>query len=220
MKLPRTRIALALALTFAPAGVALANSPSYVGAKKCRACHLKQFQTWEQTRMAKSFELLKAGAHADAKKKMKVDPQKDYTHDEKCLPCHTTGYGKPGGFVSLEKTPELVGVQCESCHGPGGEYLKEGFMTSEEQGVQARRARQGRSGRPQRGDVHQPLPQPQESLRHEGLRLQLRGAQEEGDARAHPAEVPALGTRRWKLMKTDHCNSQEHLANLCVSKTS
>jgi hypothetical protein len=129
MKFPWTRIALALALTFAPAGVALPNSPSYVGAKKCRACHLKQFQTWEQTRMAKSFELLKAGAHADAKKKMNVDPQKDYTHDEKCLPCHTTGYGKPGGFVSLEKTPELVGVQCESCHGPGSEYLKEGFMT-------------------------------------------------------------------------------------------
>lgn len=129
MKSPWTRIAMALALLFASAGLALSDSPSFVGAKKCRACHLKQFQTWEQTRMAKSFELLKAGAHADAKTKMKVDPQKDYTHDEKCLPCHTTGYGKPGGFVSVEKTPELVGVQCESCHGAGGEYLKEGFMT-------------------------------------------------------------------------------------------
>ena len=129
MKSPWNRIAMALALVFASAAVALSESPSFVGAKKCRACHLKQFQTWEQTRMAQAFELLKAGAHADAKTKMKVDPQKDYTHDEKCLPCHTTGYGKPGGFVSVEKTPELVGVQCESCHGPGGEYLKEGFMT-------------------------------------------------------------------------------------------
>ncbi len=122
-------VALTFGLFVALVARSAADSPSYVGAKKCRACHLKQFQTWEQTRMAKSFELLKAGAHADAKKKMKVDPQKDYTHDEKCLPCHTTGFGKPGGFVSLEKTPEMVGVQCESCHGPGGEYLKEGFMT-------------------------------------------------------------------------------------------
>jgi hypothetical protein len=129
MKSVWTRIAMTVALLFASAGVAFSDSHPFVGAKKCRACHLKQFQTWEQTRMAKSFELLKAGAHADAKTKMKVDPQKDYTHDEKCLPCHTTGYGKPGGFVSVEKTPDLVGVQCESCHGAGGDYLKEGFMT-------------------------------------------------------------------------------------------
>jgi len=129
MKSPWNRIAMALALVFASAAVALSESPSFVGAKKCRACHLKQFQSWEQTRMAQSFELLKPGAHAEAKAKMKVDPQKDYTHDEKCLPCHTTGYGKPGGFVSVEKTPDLVGVQCESCHGAGGEFLKEGFMT-------------------------------------------------------------------------------------------
>jgi hypothetical protein len=120
---------MALVLILAPAGAAAPASPSYVGAKKCRACHLKQFKSWEQTKMAKSFDLLKAGVNADAKKKMNVDPRKDYTHDEKCLPCHTTGYGKPGGFVSFEKTPDLAGVQCESCHGPGSAYLKEGFMT-------------------------------------------------------------------------------------------
>ncbi len=129
MRTSRLAILPACALLFLLAAFASADPAAYVGAKRCRACHLKQFQTWETTKMAKSFELLKAGAHADAKKKMNVDPQKDYTHDEKCLPCHTTGYGKPGGFVSLEKTPEMAGVQCESCHGPGGEYLKEGFMT-------------------------------------------------------------------------------------------
>ncbi len=110
-------------------GYASGGAPTYVGAKKCRACHLKQFQTWEQTKMAKSFELLRPGAAAEAKKKAKLDPAKDYTHDKDCVGCHTTGYGKPGGFVSVEQTPELVGVQCESCHGPGSEYLKEGAMT-------------------------------------------------------------------------------------------
>jgi hypothetical protein len=122
-------VTLAAGLAFVVAGAPAAESASYVGAKKCKGCHLKQYQTWQQTKMAKSFELLKAGVHADAKKKASLDPQKDYTHDKKCLPCHTTGFGKPGGFVSLEKTPDLVGVQCESCHGAGGEYLKQGFMT-------------------------------------------------------------------------------------------
>lgn len=106
-----------------------AEAPRYVGAKKCKACHLKQFQTWEQTKMAKSFEQLRAGVASAAKKKANLDPEKDYTHDEKCVGCHTTGYGDPGGFVSLEKTPDLLGVQCEACHGPGSEYLKEGAMT-------------------------------------------------------------------------------------------
>jgi Cytochrome c554 and c-prime len=129
MRTLRLSIVLAGFLAFLSGALAAAETPVYVGAKKCRGCHLKQFQTWETTKMAKSFELLRTGVAAGAKTKAGLDPKKDYTHDEKCLGCHTTGYGKPGGFVSAEKTPELVGVQCESCHGPGSEYLKEGAMT-------------------------------------------------------------------------------------------
>jgi outer membrane murein-binding lipoprotein Lpp len=94
----------------------------YVGAKKCKACHIKQYKSWEKTSMAGSFDNLKAGAKADEKKKAGIDPEKDYTADPKCLKCHTTGYGKPGGFKSIEETPKLAGVQCESCHGPGSVY--------------------------------------------------------------------------------------------------
>ena len=129
MRTFRPWIVLVAGLAFLNGASAGAEAPVYVGAKKCRGCHLKQFQTWETTKMARSFELLRAGVAADAKKKAGLDPPKDYTHDEKCLGCHTTGYGKPGGFISFEKTPDLVGVQCESCHGPGSEYLKEGGMT-------------------------------------------------------------------------------------------
>jgi len=50
-------VILAGVLALLPAASAGAETPTYVGAKKCRACHLKQFQTWEQTKMAKSFEL-------------------------------------------------------------------------------------------------------------------------------------------------------------------
>lgn len=101
-----------------------ADVPGYVGAKKCKTCHLKQYNTWATTKMATAFELLKPGVRPDAKKKAKQDPNKDYTHDANCLSCHTTGYGKPGGFRSIEETPELAGVQCEVCHGPHSNVLK------------------------------------------------------------------------------------------------
>ena len=104
-------------------------SAQYVGASRCRTCHLPQAKSWEQTKMAKAFELHKPGVAAEAKRTHKLDPDKDYTHDTVCLPCHVTGYGKPGGFESLEKTPGLVGVQCEACHGPGAGYLKPDLMS-------------------------------------------------------------------------------------------
>jgi len=115
-------------LTLAPASFAAADF-DYVGAKKCRPCHLKEFNSWSKTRMAKAFSLLEPGAATDAKAKAKLDPKKDYTTDAKCLPCHTTGYGKPGGFVSISKTPEMAGIGCEACHGPGGTYTKKEHMS-------------------------------------------------------------------------------------------
>ena len=94
----------------------------YIGAKKCKACHMKQYKSWAKTNMAKSFDNLKPGVKAEEKKKVGLEADKDYTHDADCLKCHTTGYGKAGGFVSIEETPKLAGVQCEGCHGPGSEY--------------------------------------------------------------------------------------------------
>jgi hypothetical protein len=99
-----------------------ADSAEYVGAKKCKACHVKQYKAWMKTAMANAFEDLKSGVKAEEKKKAGLDPAKDYTTDPKCLRCHTTGYGKPGGFKSMEETPKLINVQCEGCHGPGSEF--------------------------------------------------------------------------------------------------
>jgi len=117
-------VIFSLMLCFAFSSLAVAATAKYIGAKKCKACHMKQYKAWKKTTMATSFENLKAGVKAEEKKKAGIDPSKDYTKDEGCLKCHTTGYGEPTGFKSFEETPELINVQCESCHGAGGDFRK------------------------------------------------------------------------------------------------
>lgn len=96
----------------------------FVGPLKCKECHPQQYASWKKTRMANSFEALRPGEKAREKRLAGLDPDKDYTQDPSCLPCHTTGYGLVDGFVSIEDTPQMAGVTCESCHGHGGSYAK------------------------------------------------------------------------------------------------
>jgi mono/diheme cytochrome c family protein len=105
---------------------------SYVGIKKCKSCHLETHKSWAKTRMGMAFETLKPGEAGEAKEQSGLDPAHDYTTDAKCLECHTTGYGKSGGYAippegdkrAARKAKNLMGVGCESCHGPGSGYVK------------------------------------------------------------------------------------------------
>lgn len=105
---------------------------AYVGNKKCKKCHIKQYKSWEKTRMAKAFEILRPGNNKEQKEKFHLDVGKDYTKDEKCIKCHTVGYSKLGGYAmpdlddkkAVRKAKKFEGVGCECCHGPGGEYIK------------------------------------------------------------------------------------------------
>ena len=102
---------------------------AYVGVKNCKKCHLKEWKSWATTQMAQAYESLKPGVAVEAKVSAGLDPEADYTGDENCIGCHVTGYGKPGGFVDFETTPELAGVGCETCHGPGGTYTQDQYMS-------------------------------------------------------------------------------------------
>jgi nitrate/TMAO reductase-like tetraheme cytochrome c subunit len=79
---------------------------TYTGAKACASCHFEQFMAWSKSKHAKSFELVTA----------------EYQTNEKCLSCHTTGYGEPSGFKDLASSKALAGTTCESCHGPGSKH--------------------------------------------------------------------------------------------------
>lgn len=129
--LPRILIA-SVPIMMILAGAAVPNAVeehAYVGSKKCKMCHLKEHKSWAATKMANAYEQLKPGERADKKKAAGLDPGKDYTEDATCLRCHTTGYGKPGGFVDMATTPDLAGVGCEMCHGPGGTYTRSEHMS-------------------------------------------------------------------------------------------
>ena len=88
--------------------------PLYVGSKACEPCHQEEYASFIQyAKKSKSFqsiERLKQGLSQEDLKK--------------CYSCHTTGYGKPGGFTSIEETPELKNAGCEVCHGPGELHVK------------------------------------------------------------------------------------------------
>ncbi len=122
-------IALVALLAGLPASVAEEAEHAFVGTKKCKKCHLKEYKSWAETKMAQTFEVLKPEIRTEAKIAAGLDPAKDYTADATCLPCHTTGYGKEGGFVDIATTPELAGVSCEMCHGAGATYIQDELMS-------------------------------------------------------------------------------------------
>jgi hypothetical protein len=88
------------------------ESKSYVGAETCKGCHEKEHANFTaHSKMSNSFRGI-----ARMKKGLTADEMK------KCYECHTTGYGKPGGFRSEAETPEFKNLGCETCHGPGSSH--------------------------------------------------------------------------------------------------
>ncbi len=88
--------------------------PTYVGSKACQPCHPNEYKSFmayaKKSRSFRSIERMKKGLTKE--------------EIEQCYSCHTTGYGRPGGFVSPEETPHLKNAGCEVCHGPGSLHVK------------------------------------------------------------------------------------------------
>jgi peroxiredoxin/nitrate/TMAO reductase-like tetraheme cytochrome c subunit len=91
----------------------LPTNAQHVGSEPCRDCHESEYETWAAGPHAAAVATLsKAGKNSNAD----------------CLACHTTGFGRPGGFPRdgvVESHNDLARVGCESCHGPGGEHVKQ-----------------------------------------------------------------------------------------------
>ena len=83
----------------------------FVGEERCQQCHAPQHEIWFGSQHALAYEDLEAV---------------DKAFDPACIRCHTVGFELPGGFVDMNITGHLLGVQCESCHGAGRAHAESG----------------------------------------------------------------------------------------------
>jgi hypothetical protein len=94
------------------------DEDEFVGDEACRNCHNQKktpiYDHWKQTGHAHALETLE---------KKSVPPGQDFNPE--CVGCHVVGFGFETGYRSVKETAYLAGVQCESCHGPGGKHAAE-----------------------------------------------------------------------------------------------
>lgn len=82
----------------------------YAGSLSCRTCHQAAFAHWSQTPHARAWATLER-AHQ--------------TGNLDCVPCHATGFDRPGGPRSLVGMELFRDVGCESCHGPASAHAEQ-----------------------------------------------------------------------------------------------
>ena len=110
-------------------GKVYAEGHQYAGVSKCKMCHSSeskgnQYKIWKESSHAKAYESLATDAAKKAaeKKGLTTDPQKS----PECLKCHVTVSGS-----------EADGVQCESCHGAGSDYISLSTMKDKQKAIEA-----------------------------------------------------------------------------------
>jgi hypothetical protein len=77
-------------------------------ASDCASCHQKQYQEWQKTDHAQSFNILQ-----DEKK----------TNLLKCVACHVSGFGRQDGFINENLTPYYAMITCTECHLTSGQHM-------------------------------------------------------------------------------------------------
>ena len=83
----------------------------FIGEAACKTCHMAQHAKWSESQHAIAFEDLETV---------------NKSFDPACIICHTVGFDQDGGFVDVEMSSHLLGVQCESCHGPSRDHVQSG----------------------------------------------------------------------------------------------
>jgi nitrate/TMAO reductase-like tetraheme cytochrome c subunit len=92
----------------------VANDTKYIGSAACAKCHAAEYAKWKDTKHSHAYEALEKYATRPSLRQ----------YDPECVVCHTVGFEYKTGFVSKEKTPELMHNGCENCHGPGSAHAE------------------------------------------------------------------------------------------------
>lgn len=120
-------VLLTALLAWSGSGGALAGQADWewkkvVGAKECYDCHEPEGQVWQATHHATGFA---ADKEAEAKELAVLMGFKKHNQaDSTCATCHYT-VGANRSKTKQKISRKEPGVSCESCHGPGEEYIKD-----------------------------------------------------------------------------------------------
>ena len=117
---------------------AAAKKHGFVGVAKCGMCHKSdakgnQLKQWQGSKHSHAYQTLatKEAKEVAEKAGVKGDPQKA----PECLKCHVTAFGAAASLLG-EKFKMSDGVQCEACHGAGGDYAKVPVMKDRKKAVE------------------------------------------------------------------------------------
>lgn len=126
------RIFIIAILVFFAGSALMAQNFKYIGASKCKMCHLKpatgeQYNIWLKGPHAGAMKTL---AGEEAKKIATEKGIADPTTDPACIKCHSTVGSVDKKLIATAKMDE--GVSCESCHGPGSMYKGASVMKNRE----------------------------------------------------------------------------------------
>lgn len=85
----------------------------YVGSAACKSCHKREYKIWAESAHAHAYQTLVDSTRPSGRQ-----------FDAECIVCHVIGFDHESGFVTKDKTPKLLDVGCENCHGPGSLHVK------------------------------------------------------------------------------------------------
>lgn len=111
-------LALFAAAAFVMVGAAAQAEPTNVGPEECKDCHSPEYAVWEKTPHATSYKDIHKKELAD--KVTDAIGERSMKRSDTCGQCHYTQAPKRAGG----RVGNNFGVSCESCHGPGSEYIE------------------------------------------------------------------------------------------------
>jgi hypothetical protein len=94
----------------------------YVGANSCRKCHETAWSTWVQTDHARTGLVFGMAVGREMKARAEARFRQAGTM-LLCEECHQPAVRSESASVTADYHAE-DGVQCETCHGPGGDHLR------------------------------------------------------------------------------------------------
>jgi hypothetical protein len=129
------------AILVSQVSIAGEGAHQYVGAKKCKMCHMSkskgaQFKIWQDSAHAGAYHTLTTDKAKEVYAKAVPGGTDNPAELDKCLSCHSTGYGAAAEAFA-ETFDKTEGVGCEACHGPGSDYQKMSVMKDKDQSIAA-----------------------------------------------------------------------------------